>query len=474
VRLLILRTLTVLPILIAALPAFAQDKAEREADMFGGGDEPAAPAPVDEASARDQAIFGDAPATPSALPAPLPSMLEQADDHLDVGGSLLLRTNLSWREDESFDEAPLSAPSLFDAYLDVRPTDRVRGFGQLRLAYDYTVEEGDTDLFGRERVPFEILLDQVWLKFDLGRVAFVTVGKQRIRWGTGRFWNPTDFVNQRTRDSLDFVDTRTGADLLKLHFPFEALGWNLYLIGVLGGIEALEDSGVAARAEFVVGEMELALSTLVRKDAPLKVGGDVSFGLWLFDLRAEGIIQRGLDGKYWKGELDFEEGVLPEEVDTEGEWYFRGVAGGDVSIKYSDQDNVILGGEYFFNQVGYDGGELYPFLALNGAFTPFYLGRHYLAGYALLQGPWTWDEASFTLSTIANLSDLSVVSRLDFALVVLNYVTVNTFVAAHWGQVGELRLGLEIDPLPFVPGLEDGLVVPTQMVDAGVALRVAF
>lgn len=44
----------------------------------------------------------------------------------------------------------------------------------------------------------------------------------------------------------------------------------------------------------------------------------------------------------------------------------------------------------------------------------------------------------------------------------------------YWGNVGEMRLGLEIDPLPFVPGPEDGLVVPTQMVDAGVALRVAF
>jgi hypothetical protein len=56
----------------------------------------------------------------------------------------------------------------------------------------------------------------------------------------------------------------------------------------------------------------------------------------------------------------------------------------------------------------------------------------------------------------------------------LNYLTLNTYVAGHWGEVGEMRLGLEIDPLPFVPGLEEGLVVPTQVLDAGVALRVAF
>lgn len=475
-------TLRALPLILlvgaastAAASAPAQDKAEREADMFGDAAAPVdAPPPADAPEAsREDALFGDAPSS-SETPAPAPSVLEQVDDFLDVGGTLFLRTNLSWREDEAFDEAPLTAPSLLDAYMDVRPTDRVRGFAQLRLAYDYTVKAGDTDAFGKEQKAFELLLDQAWLKFDLGRVVYVTAGKQRIRWGTGRFWNPTDFINQTTRDSLDFFDTRSGVDLLKLHFPFEALGWNLYLLGVMGGIDSLEQSGVAARAEIVVGEMELALSTLVKQDAPLKVGGDVSFGLWLFDLRAEGTLQRGLEGKYWDGELDFEEGIVPEEVDTEGEWFFRGVAGGDVSLKYSDQDSLILGGEYFFNQVGYASAELYPWLALNGGFTPLYLGRHYVAGYAVLQGPWTWDEATFTLSTLANLSDLSVLSRLDFSLLMLNYITLNTFVGVHWGNVGEMRLGLEIDPLPFVPGLEDGLVVPTQMVDAGVALRVAF
>lgn len=459
---------------LAGPAALAQDKVEREAEMFGGDDQTPAPEAADAGTARDDAIFGDAPAGDAPAPAAVPSVLEQVDDFLDVGGTLFLRGNLNVREDEAFDEAPVSAPSLIDAYMDVRPTDRVRGFAQLRLSYDFTVQEGDKDLFGNERKPFEILLDQAWLKFDLGRVAYVTAGKQRIRWGTGRFWNPTDFINQSTRDSLDFFDTRTGVDLLKLHFPFEALGWNLYLLGVLGGIDSLEQSGVAARAEIVVGEMELALSTLVRQGAPLKIGADASFGLWLFDLRAEGTLQRGLEGKYWEGDLDFEEAVFPEEVDTDGEWFFRGVAGGDVSIKYSDQDSLIVGGEYFFNQVGYDSAELYPWLALNGGFTPFYLGRHYVAAYALLQGPWTWDEASFTVSTIANLSDLSVISRLDFSLLMLNYLSLNTYVAGHWGEVGEMRLGLEIDPLPFVPGLEDGLVVPTQVVDAGVALRVAF
>jgi hypothetical protein len=36
------------------------------------------------------------------------------------------------------------------------------------------------------------LLDQMWIRFDILETVFVTAGKQHVRWGTGRFWQPTD------------------------------------------------------------------------------------------------------------------------------------------------------------------------------------------------------------------------------------------------------------------------------------------
>lgn len=428
--------------------------------------------PSSEPAGRDEDIFGSS--NPSSPSPEQPGLIEEEETALAIGGQIFLRLNSALREDDALSDLRLSSPTLADVFADVRPTDRVRGFGQVRLSYDLTVQPGERNLFGQELQQFQILLDQLWVKFDLGRVAYVTAGRQRIRWGTGRFWNPTDFVNQDIRNSVDFFDQRLGVNLVKVHFPFEELGWNLYLIGTFDGVDIAEDAGVAARAEFLFGETELALSSLLKQDAPVRVGFDVSSGVWLFDLRAEGTLQRGLGRPRFEGTLNFEEGEIPEEVDTDQEWFFQGVFGGDLTLKYTDQDNVILGGEYFYNQTGYADARLYPFLALNGAFVPLYLGQHYAAGYLLLPGPFDFNNTNLTLSTLANLSDRSALSRLDVQQVVLTYLTVNFFVAAHWGQVGEFRLGLDIPPLPLVPGLEDGLTIPTEIIDVGVALRVSL
>lgn len=450
-------------LVVAALCA-AQD--DREADMFGGtdgGTDGTAKVAQPAASPEDRVLVP-----------PQPSLLAEQNDALTIGGQLFLRLNGSFSEEQTLGTMPLSSPSLLDLFADVRPNDRVRGFAQLRLGYDFTVVEGaaDASLLRRPQVPFELLLDQLWLKLDVGRVAFITAGRQRIRWGTGRFFNPTDFINTDTRDSVDFFDQRLGVNLVKVHFPFEKLGWNLYLLGTLDNVQRPEQAGMAARAELLFGQIELAVSTLVKKDAPPRLGLDASAGLWLFDLRAETTVQRGLGAPKFAGELDFAERVFPEEIDTDDKFFFRGVFGADLTLKYSEQDTVILGAEYFYNQPGYQNAALYPFLALNGAFTPLFLGQHYLAGYAVLPKPLSLNDTSITLSTLANLSDASALARIDVQQSVLTFLTVNVFAGYHFGNVGELRLGFETPPLP--PLLPDGLVLPTQIFDAGVALRLAL
>lgn len=429
--------------------------------------QPSTPTAADAAAASDAAQTLD-----DHEFAPPQTGLLAEQDSLALGGQLFLRFNGSFSEGQDLTTMPLSAPSLIDAFADVRPNDRLRGFAQVRFNYDFTIAEDATDFLGNPRVPFELLLDQVWVKFDLWRVAFITAGRQRIRWGTGRFWNPTDFVNSDTRDSVDFFDQRLGVNLLKVHFPFEELGWNIYLLGTLDNVDTPDKAGIAARAEFLFGELELAVSTLVKKDAPLRLGLDASAGLWLFDLRAETTIQRGLGRPKFAGDLDFAARVFPEEVDTEEEIFFSGVFGADLTLKYSDQDNLILGAEYFYNQAGYQDAKLYPFLALNGAFTPLFLGQHYVAGYGVLPQPFSLDDTSITLSTIANLSDTSLLSRIDLQQSVLTSLTFNMFASYHWGNIGELRLGFETPPIP--PLLPEGFVLPTQIFDVGIAARLAL
>jgi hypothetical protein len=464
----------------------ADATAAREADMFGdAADEP--PPPLESSSspapsstsrdAREADLFGSDEAgalTPGVLSAPGTGLLDERDDALALGGQLFLRLNSSFREGAGVGDGTVVGPSLLDTFADVRPNDRVRGYAQLRFNFDYTVLPGERNFLGLEQQPFTLQLAQAWVKFDLGQVAYVTAGRQRIRWGTGRFWNPTDFINQEIRNSVDFFDQRVGVDLVKVHFPMEALGWNLYLIGVIGGVDVVRDTGLAARAEFVLGEAELALSSFVKNNAPLRFGADLSAGLWIFDVKAEGVLSRGLGRRLFEGDFDIDNAELPTEVDTDGRWFFEGVVGAEAQVKYTDTDTVAFGAEYFYNQAGYPTASIYPFLFFNGAFTPLYTGQHYVAVYASAPSPLQFNDLALILSTLGNLSDLSFLTRFDVQYTLLQWVTINAFVVGHWGNVGEFKLGLDIPPLPIVPGLENGFVLENEVVDVGLALRMAF
>lgn len=462
------------------------EDAARDAALFGDADattEPdgsssSSPAATSTAERREDALFGSE--TPETLG---PGMLQASpglellgidDDPLTIGGQLFLRGNASFREGQGVNEAAVNGASLLDAFADVRPTDRIRAYAQLRFNFDYTVEPGETNAFGQELSPFSLQLAQAWTKFDLGQVAYVTAGRQRIRWGTGRFWNPTDFINQEIRNSIDFFDQRVGVDMVKVHFPFEALGWNLYLITTFNGMDVLSETGLAARAEFVVGEAELALSSFVKKDAPLRFGADISAGVWIFDVKAEGVLSRGLGRKLFEGDFDLEQGEIPTEVNTSNDWFFEGVVGIEGQVKYTDLDTIAFGAEYFYNQAGYASASIYPFLFLNGAYVPLYTGQHYAAVYVSAPSPLWFDDLNLTLSTLSNLSDQSYLTRFDVQYTLLRYLTLNAFVVGHWGQVGEFKLGIDLPAVPGVPQLADGLVLENEAIDVGVAMRVAF
>ena len=103
-----------------------------------------------------------------------------------------------------------------------------------------------------------------------------------------------------------------------------------------------------------------------------------------------------------------------------------------------------MGGEYAFNSLGYDDNSLYPWLLLNGQFTPLYVGKHYAGVYALLPTPGRLDDATFTFTTLGTLSDLSFISRFDLRWRVLTYLDVNFYTAVHYGASGEFALGYTV------------------------------
>lgn len=515
-------------VLFLAASAFADD---RDDDIFGPSEpsptEPAAPAPTERAQPSPTEPAPTEPAQPSptepaptepAQPSPtepqkttppgetvgfgdveirpttsadIASRLATADERLTIGGKLFLRANASITEDTDLKDQAISTPNLLDLFADVRPNDRVRGFASGRFNYNFAIQDGDVDRFGNTLTAATVKLDQVWVKFDVARIAYVTTGRQRIKWGSGRFWNPTDFLNQQTLDALNasVFDERTGVALLKVHVPIESIGANLYGIGNFEGADSFESIGGALRTEWLLGPAEIALSAAAREGAPLRLGADATAAVGPFDLRVEAAVKHGDETPYFKGEYDLASLTIPKRTDRSDEWIPQVVAGAEIAIKYSDRDSVYIGAEYFYNGAGYKDASLYPWLlgassyyeaigedalatSTQKLFTPFYLGQHYVGAYAMFPSPGRWDEGSITASTLANISDQSYVSRLDVSVKALTFLTLSAYTQVHYGETGEFRFSYEIEPIPGI--LDDGFSIPAPVVGVGVGAMINF
>lgn len=429
-------------------------------------------------------------ATPAPTDAAILDRLDEADASLAVGGRIYLRGNLAvYPEPERAADLPWSSPDLVDVYMDARPNDRLRAYVAGRLVAELSAQEGDVDALGEPVEPFTPVLDQVWLKTDIARKVYLTLGRQRIKWGSGRFWNPTDFMNPQVLDPLAAFafDERTGVNLVKVHVPLEAAGGNVFLLADFEGVDNFGDVDGAARVEWLLGNTEVALSGALRQMQATdeagavtddwvqgQVGAEVSTFVWLLDLHAEAAVRQGDRSPFYEGEIDWDSFALPTEVDRSEDWIPQVVAGVELPIGFHEETTLTLGAEYFYNDAGYAGAALYPALLLGGGFQPFYLGRHYVAAYAYLPSPGQWDEHTFNLAWIGNLSDETHTLRFDWRGTLHRKLSANAYVGTSWGpEGGEFRFALDVPPLP-IEGLEDGIQTDPSLLTAGVGLSVAF
>ena len=80
----------------------------------------------------------------------------------------------------------------------------------------------------------------------------------------------------------------------------------------------------------------------------------------------------------WRGQLDIDNGVLPTAVSQRDRWLLQAVGAIGSQFKYSDEDFVQFGAEYFYNQAGYDSPDIYPWLFATGTNQTLYFGEHYI------------------------------------------------------------------------------------------------
>ncbi len=430
-------------------------------------------------------IFGAPEKKPEEQPQPQPPREVAAENPLAIGGQFYLRSIASMRDGQAPSRWGLSLPTLTDGYFDARPNSRVRGYLRARMSWDPTVDpNAPKNAFGiAPNGGPTIALDQLWIRFDVVRRAYVTAGRQHVKWAAARFWNPTDYLHPAKRDPLAVFDVRTGTTMLRADFPTEH-GFNFSAVALFEGLDYASTVGQvagAARAEFVLGDSEIGLDAIAVRGRSPRAGGDVSFGLWDFDLYGE----LGLRDASEVTLLRKAAGFPPFTAFKPSGIALQATGGLTYTVRYSERTNntVTIGAEYFYNdKLGYDDSSLYPWIVaasppgspihVDGLqFTPFYLGKHYAGLFVLVPQPGDWLNTSFTLSGIGNLSDGSYIARVDYSHTLLTNLTLEAFGDVHLGsKTGELRLGVDMPATPISPAF----FLAPPLFDAGVALRVSI
>ncbi|MSQ83431.1 MAG: hypothetical protein EXR77_11180 [Myxococcales bacterium] len=389
-------------------------------------------------------------------------------DRTQIGGMFYMRTNGVLAHDQKLSDIALGNSTLFEAYFDSRIHDRVRAYSRARVVYNPLADAqpaGPTlagATFAQNTDEVRAILTQMWLKFDIGRTVFVTAGRQFVRFGATRFWNPVDVINVARFNPLTFFDDRVGPMMIKLHVPVESKNWNFYAIVLAENAIKAEQVGGLLRGEFLFGQTEIGVVGAARKGQDPKIGLDGSSALGPVDVTAE-------VAAWWP---------------NSGEPKWQASFGVSHTWAYGEDDTLVVGAEYFHNPQGVTAAEAIDSALAAGLagqpspHLPLHTGRDYAGLVATVISPGNWSDSAVSLIGLSNLTDKSWTGQLNLTTRVLTDLSVELFAAVNQGSgefVGYVPLLKEVLPRKFgaaAQPLADSLAVP--MLRAGLNLRCAL
>jgi len=424
-----------------------------ESELFGSDNKNDSQQATDS---REDALFGADSSSNTGTSTEsgdrLEALIASREERVALGGGFYWDTQWRFEDGAGVDPSVIS-PALMSLYLDARPNDDLRLYTRGRVLHQMSYQN---DGASGDRTQAE--LDQLWLKTHADNTVYFTFGLQPVRWGVGRVWNPTDFLNATQKDPFALVDTRGGLPLVKVHIPFETQGANLYGIVNWDSLQEMKKTYAAIRGELLIGTAELTLSAAAGRGSPTRFATDLSTPLGPLDLRLEASWTQGVTyAEGWEVLATF---IQPDvEVDAPLEDYLRALVGLEWAINYSDTRSVFVGAEYFYNQAGTSDSENYLVTLARGDGTFLYLGQHYLAAYIVFPGLGAERSYSAFLNTVVNLNDQTALIRADFRASLYRNLSLALSLTHYLGDQGEFRFQFDVPAVPGVDGLENGLQV---------------
>ncbi len=406
------------------------DEGESESDGFSGGSDLEAELFGSSESSELDDVERPALSANHSLKELLSSKIESQDNQFFIGGRYYHSVSLLGFDNQKARDTGFSSDGIADIYFDAALDDGVRFFMKQKIQQNFSGDGagGVVDFGG---APATTSIDQMWLKFNYQNSLYMTLGKQPTSWGSGFVWAPTDFLNEETESPFSLSDQRLGVSLVKFQYPMDAKGINLYSVFQTNEASTIGEIKSLVRAEKVFEQSEVALTFASQANEELQAGFDFSTGLKWFDVYfnfaatkndqdvffeappgADNLSSDDLLGLLQAG-VDADPDAVPENavltpVDRSNE-ILKQVSTGLIYIKsFEDNSQLILNGEFFYNEKGYDNSDVLTLLLLQNpaAFDPLYFSRRYLAVGFTRAGLGSSSQ-SYGLQYIKNLSDTS-------------------------------------------------------------------
>ncbi len=251
--------------------------------------------------------------------------------------------------------------------------DRIGMFVRWRLRNEYVKSREDTSSH------YEDNIDQLFATLELGNeiITFISIGKQRVKWGTGFFWNPVDTFNPR-QDLKDRQRIEEGKISYRADLAFPSLSLTGVLVPdvesktlSLDNFKPEEDRALlTGRFYTFLWDTDLSFYVSYRDNEDVRWG--TSFSTVVSDIQFFG------EAIYWRGESNrnyvFLDSDRREVFDPIGNTHFTVPKSFDIRKKEGSFYQVVLGfqytfwndltviGEYYHNRDGYDDNEMGTYL----------------------------------------------------------------------------------------------------------------
>jgi len=353
---------------------------------------------------------------------------DTGNDKVDFGGSIrndvtlyqfdkIVINNMVVDRDDYFQD-----PFILSLYLDNKFSDDFRLFFRGQVSYDGTADTTNNSInpiTNEEEKTTRTQLDELKVQFSILKKLFVSLGVQKIKWGSGHFWNPSDFLNQEVKSLVEKEDRRAGLHLAKLHLPINES--NLYYIAQFDEKNDVQKTGHAIRYELPLPSSltsgELSFSYYGKKNQEGRGAGDLSIALGPFDFYFEGSMQKTQEN------TSFVSGVSYE-------W------------QYTDKNFLVLNLESFSNSGGATSTDEYPLMISSNRFIPFYVAQRYLAASIYLPQPWSLTHTDLSFILVHNQIDQGNYMRFGYIWSGYKALTASVFMGTRAGSAeSEFRLG---------------------------------